>query len=350
MKTIKGPGLFLAQYMGDAAPFNTLDTIATWVASMGYVGVQIPSWDARCMDLKQAAASKVWCDDWAGKLHSKGLVATELSTHLQGQLVAVHPAYDLPLDAFAAPEVRGNPKARTAWAIEQVKLCLRASRNLGCNAMPTFSGALAWPYFYSWPPRPAGLVEEAFAELARRWKPILEVAEECGVDCAFEVHPGEDTHDGVSWERFREACGNHPRVKILYDPSHLVLQHLDYLDFIDIYHEHIRAFHVKDAELVRDGRSGVYGGYQGWADRPGRFRSLGDGKTDFSGIFTRMAKYGYPGWAVVEWECAYKDPIVGASEGAAFVKHHIIKVTEKSFDDFAGGSDARTNRRILGLD
>ncbi|MSR74279.1 MAG: sugar phosphate isomerase/epimerase [Planctomycetes bacterium] len=350
MKTIKGPGLFLAQYMGDQAPFNTLDTIAGWAASLGYCGVQIPTWDARCMDLKQAAQSKAWCDDYAGKLAAKGLAVTELSTHLQGQLVAVHPAYDELCDGFAAPEVRGNPKARAAWAAEQVKLCLRASRNLGCTAMATFSGALAWPYFYSWPPRPAGLVEEAFAELARRWKPILEVAEECGVDCAFEVHPGEDTHDGVSWERFRDACGQHPRVKILYDPSHLVLQHIDYLEFIDIYHEHIRAFHVKDAELVRDGRSGVYGGYQGWADKPGRFRSLGDGKTDFSGIFTRLAKHGYPGWAVVEWECAYKDPLVGAAEGATFVKRHIIKVTERSFDDFAGGADARLNRRVLGLD
>lgn len=349
MKTIRGPGLFLAQYMGDAAPYNTLDSIAAWAASLGYVGVQIPSWDARCLDLRKAAESRSYCEDFAAKLHKHGLVATELSTHLQGQLVAVHPAYDIALDGFAAPEVRGNPKARTAWAIEQVKLCLRASQHLGCTAMPTFSGALAWPYFYSWPPRPPGLVEEAFAELGRRWKPILAVAEECGVDCAFEVHPGEDTHDGVSWERFREACGQHARVKMLYDPSHLVLQHLDYLEYIDIYHEHIRAFHVKDAELVRDGRSGVYGGYQGWTDRPGRFRSLGDGSTDFHGIFTRLARHGYPGWAVVEWECAYKDPAVGAAEGAEFVRRHIIQVTAKAFDDFAAGADTATNRRMLGL-
>lgn len=350
MKTIKGPGLFLAQFMGDAPPFNTLDSAAKWAASLGYVGVQIPTWDARCFDLERAAASKGWCDEWKGRIGAHGLAVTELSTHLQGQLVAVHPAYDELFDAFAAPSVRGNPKARTAWAVEQVKLCLRASRNLGCTAMPTFSGALAWPFFYSWPPRPPGLIEEAFAELGRRWKPILEVAEECGVDCAFEVHPGEDTHDGVTWERFREACGKHPRVKILYDPSHFVLQHLDYLEYIDIYHEHISAFHVKDAELLRDGRSGVYGGYQNWADRPGHFRSLGDGTTDFSGIFTRLAKYGYAGWAVVEWECAFKDPVVGATEGAAFVKKHIIRVTDKAFDDFAGGADKAQVRRVLGLE
>lgn len=349
MRTLRGPGLFLAQYMGDKPPFDRLDSIAAWAASLGYVGVQIPTWDSRCFDLDKAAESQAWCDDYRAKLAKHGLAVTELSTHLQGQLVAVHPAYDELFDAFAAPAVRGNPKERTRWAAEQVKKCLRASQRLGCTAMPTFSGALLWPFFYSWPPRPAGLIEEGFAELARRWAPILEVAKETGVDCAFEVHPGEDTHDGVSFERFLGATKHHERVHMLYDPSHLVLQHLDYLEYIDIYHRHIKAFHVKDAELIRDGRSGVYGGYQGWADRPGHFRSLGDGKTDFVGIFTRLAKYDYSGWAVVEWECAYKDPEVGAREGAAFVKKHIVPVTAKAFDDFAGGADTAANRRILGI-
>jgi sugar phosphate isomerase/epimerase len=350
MRTIRGPGLFLAQFLGDRPPFDTLDAISAWASGLGYAGVQVPTWDARCFDLRRAAESRSWCDDWRARLHAHGLEATELSTHLQGQLVAVHPAYDDLFDAFADPRVRGDPRARTAWAVEQVQLALRASRNLGCTAMPTFSGALLWPYVYPWPPRPAGLVEEGFRELARRWAPILAVAEEAGVDCAFEIHPGEDTHDGASWERFLEATGAHERVKILYDPSHFVLQGLDYLEFLDLYHPHIRAFHVKDAELVRDGRSGVYGGYQAWADRPGRFRSLGDGSTDFAGIFTRLAKHDYPGWAVVEWECAFKDPEVGAREGAEFVKRHIIQVTGKAFDDFAGGADAARNRRILGLE
>ncbi|MFQ5653440.1 MAG: sugar phosphate isomerase/epimerase family protein [Planctomycetota bacterium] len=354
MKTIRGPALFLAQYMGDSPPFDSLDAICDWTADLGYIGVQIPTWDGRCMDLATAAESQDYCDEWKGRLARRGLAVTELSTHLQGQLVAVHPAYDLLFDAFAAPEVRGNPTARTEWAVEQVKRCLRASARLGCTAMPTFSGALLWPYFYSWPPRPAGLIEEGFRELARRWKPILEVADEVGVDCAFEVHPGEDLHDGVSFERFLEASGDHPRACLLYDPSHFELQGLDYLQYIDIYHRRIKAFHVKDAELAVDGRSGVYGGYQDWADRPGRFRSPGDGTIDFTGIFTRLAKHGYEGWAVVEWECAYKDAAVGAAEGAEFVRGHIIEVSERSFDDFAaeGGEagDPALNRKVLGLE
>ncbi len=350
MASIQGPALFLAQYMGDEAPYDDLDSITDWCRGLGYTGVQIPTWDGRCIDLAQAAESQSYADEWKGRLVDKGMAVTELSSHLQGQLVAVHPAYDILFDAFAADHVKNNPPARTEWAVEQVRNCLKASERLGLDVMVTFSGALAWPYVYPWPQRPDGLVEEAFAELGKRWRPILDYAEECGVDCAFEIHPGEDTHDGASFERFLENVDNHPRAVINYDPSHFELMALDYVDFIDIYHERIRAFHVKDAELVRSGRSGVYGGYLDWKNRPGRFRSPGDGAIDFNAIFTKLTEHGYDGWAVVEWECAYKDAAVGAAEGAEFVKAHIIEVSERSFDDFAGGSDTSLNRKILGLE
>ena len=350
MKTILGPGIFLAQFAGDAAPFNSLPAIADYMAALGYKGLQIPSWDARLFNLDLAAESQTYCDEIKGMLADKGLEITELSTHLQGQLVAVHPAFDAQFDGFAPAELHGKPKARQEWAVQQVKNAAVASRRLGLTAHATFSGALAWPYFYPWPARPAGLVEDAFAELAKRWKPILDVFEDNGVDAAYEIHPGEDLHDGVTFERFLEAVGNHPRANILYDPSHFVLQCLDYLSFIDIYHERIKCFHVKDAEFRPSGRSGVYGGYQGWVDRPGRFRSLGDGQVDFGGIFSKMAANDFAGWAVLEWECALKHPEVGAAEGAPFIDRHIIKVTEHAFDDFAaGGADRALNRRIMGI-
>lgn len=350
MKTIKGPAIFLAQFAGDAAPFNSLDSIAQWAAGHGYKGIQIPSWDARLFDLVKAADSQDYCDEVKGIAAAHGLAITELSTHLQGQLVAVHPAYDAQFDAFAAPHVRGNPAARQQWAVEQVQMAAVASRRMGLNAHATFSGALAWPYVYPWPQRPAGLIEDAFEELARRWKPILDVFEDNGVDAAFELHPGEDLHDGVTFERFLDRVGGHARANILYDPSHFVLQQLDYLDFIDIYHDRIKCFHVKDAEFRPTGRAGVYGGYQGWVDRPGRFRSLGDGQVDFPAIFSKMAQYDFAGWAVLEWECALKHPEAGAAEGAPFIARHIIDVTEHAFDDFAsGGADRDLNRRLMGF-
>ncbi len=350
MRTIRGPAIFLAQFAGDRAPFDTLDGIAEWAAGLGYKGIQIPTWDARLFDLEKAAASTGYCDEVKERLARRNIEITELSTHLQGQLVAVHPAYDALFDGFAAPEVRGDPAKRQPWAVEQVRLAARASRNLGLRAAVTFSGALAWPYVYPWPQRPARLVEAAFEELGQRWRPILDAYEENGIDLCFEIHPGEDLHDGVTFERFLAAVGGHARASILYDPSHFMLQHLDYLAFLDIYHERIKAVHIKDAELRYDGRSGVYGGYQGWVERPGRFRSLGDGTVNFAGVFSKLAEHDYDGWAVLEWECALKHPEDGAREGAAFIRDHIIRVADRTFDDFAAsGAEESLNRSLLGL-
>jgi len=350
MKTIKGPALFLAQFASDEAPFNSWDTITKWAADCGYAGVQVPSWDDRLIDLEKAAASKDYCDEFKGVAADNGIAVTELSTHLQGQLVAVHPAYDIAFDGFADESVRGDPAARQAWAVDQVTKALTASRNMGIGAIASFSGALAWPYLYPWPQRPAGLVETAFDELAARWRPILDHAEECGVDICYEIHPGEDLHDGVTFEMFLERLDGHARCNMLYDPSHYVLQCLDYLDHIEIYHERIRMFHVKDAEFNPTGRQGVYSGFQNWVDRAGRFRSLGDGQVDFKGIFSRLTAHDFDGWAVVEWECCLKHPEDGAREGAKFVRDHIIRVTEKAFDDFAdSGADDAANRRMLGI-
>jgi len=350
MKTIKGPGIFLAQFAADAAPFNSLPTMAQWAASLGYKAIQIPSWDARLFDLLTAAESKTYCDEVVGIAHEYGLEISELSTHLQGQLIASHPAFNAQFDDFAPAGVRGNEPARRKWAEDQLLAAAKASQNLGLTAHATFSGALAWPFFYPWPQRPKGLIEEAFAELAKRWLPILNAFDEAGVDACYELHPGEDLHDGVTFERFLKAAGNHPRARILYDPSHFILQQLDYLQFIDIYHPWIRAFHVKDAEYRPNGRSGVYAGYQDWIDRPGRFRSLGDGQVDFGAVFSKFAQYDYPGWAVLEWEDCIKNSEDGAKEGAIFIEKHIIRVSDRAFDDFAGAAtDAAFNRRLLGL-
>jgi sugar phosphate isomerase/epimerase len=350
MKTIKGPGIFLAQYASDEKPFNSLGGMVDWAAEVGFTGVQIPTWDRRLFDLKLAAESQSYCDEVLGVVGKAGLQVTELATHLQGQLMATHPAYEAMFADFAPRELAQNPSGRQAWAVQQMLWAAKASQRLGLKAHATFSGALAWPFVYPWPQRPAGLIDEAFAELGRRWLPILDAFDEAGVDVCYELHPCEDLHDGATFERFLKAVGEHRRANILYDPSHMILQQMDYLEFLDLYHERVRAFHVKDAEFLPSGRSGVYGGYQDWINRPGRFRSLGDGQVDFRSIFSKMAQYDYPGWAVLEWECCLKHPEAGATEGAKYIREHIIRVTDRAFDDFAdGGSDEKKNRRILGL-
>jgi sugar phosphate isomerase/epimerase len=347
---MKGPAIFLAQFAGDAPPFDSLAGMAQWAGALGYRGIQVPTLGPQFIDLALAASSDTYCDDLKGALAQHGVEISELSTHLQGQLVAVHPSYDRLYDGFAPPQVRNNSAARTAWATEQLLLAARASQRLGLQAHATFSGALLWPFMYPWPQRPPGLVDDGFAELARRWLPILNAFDAAGVDVCFELHPGEDLHDGATFERFLDGVGQHARANILFDPSHLLLQHMDYLAFIDIYHERIKAFHVKDAEFLKSGRSGVYGGYQGWLERPGRFRSPGDGQIDFKALFSRLVQYDYNGWAVLEWECCLKNAEDGAREGAPFIREHMIRRPQRAFDDFAvvqGGPDL--NRAILGL-
>ena len=350
MTTIKGPGIFLAQFAGEEAPFNNLKSICLWAEATGFKGVQIPTLDTRFIDLQKAAESKTYAEEIKGIVNDCGLEITELSTHMQGQMVAVNPAFDAMWDGFAPARVRGNNAARTEWAVQQVKYAAKASQNLGLNAHATFSGSLLWHLFHPWPQRPAGLVEEGFKELGRRWLPILNYFDECGVDVCYEIHPGEDLFDGITYEMFLKEVNNHPRACLLYDPSHFVLQQLDYLQYIDFYHERIKAFHVKDAEFNATGKQGTFGGYQSWLNRAGRYRSPGDGQVNFKSIFSKLAQYNYKGWAVMEWECCLKNAEDGATEGSEFIRNHIIRITEKAFDDFAGSSrDEKMNRNLLGL-
>ena len=350
MTTIQGPAIFLAQFLDDKPPFNSLKSICEWAAKLGYKGVQIPTWDPRLIDLQKAAESKTYAEEIQGIVREQGMEITELSTHLQGQLVAVHPAYDLLFDAFAPDNLKNNPAGRTDWAVQQLKYAAKASQHLGLKAHATFSGSLLWHTFHPWPQRPEGLVDAGFTELGKRWTPILNYFDEHGVDVCYEIHPGEDLFDGVTYEMFLEKVNQHPRACLLYDPSHFVLQCLDYLQYIDHYHERIKAFHVKDAEFNATGKQGTFGGYQSWLNRAGRYRSPGDGQVDFKSIFSKLAQYNFKGWAVLEWECCIKHPEDGAREGVAFIQDHIIRVTEKAFDDFAGlEADEKMNKAILGL-
>ena len=348
MRKIKGPGIFLAQFLRDEQPYNSLENIGKLVANLGYKGVQIPTWDSRVIDLDKAAESKAYCDDLKGKLKDTGLEITELSAHLQGQVLAIHPAYEIAFQPFYPQGLKD--KERAEWATGELKKAVMASVNLGLSSVPVLSGGFAWHMIYPWPQRPKGLIDEAFKELHKRWKPVLDLAKENGIAISYELHPGSDIFDGATFEMFLDVSDNHPAACLCYDPSHFLLQQLDYLEFIQLYGERIKSFHVKDAEFRPSGRVGVYGGYQSWAKRAGRFRSLGDGQVDFTRVFTLLTEVGYAGWAVLEWECCVKSPEQGAREGASFIADHIIEATEVAFDDFAGGkTDVERNRKILGL-
>ena len=348
MPKMKGPAIFLAQFMRDEEPYNNINNIGRWAADLGYKGVQIPGWDPRAIDLDKAAESKTYCDDYRGLLEEMGLEPTEVTGYLAGQVLAVHPAYEIMFEAFHPPGLKGNE--RTEWATGELKKCIYASVNMGTSVIPVLSGGFAWHTIYPWPQRPDGIIQEAFKELARRWRPLLDLAHDNGTVLAYELHPGSDVYDGATYEMFLDYTDNHDAACLNYDPSHFLLQQLDYLEFIRLYGERIKGFHVKDAEFRPSGRVGVYGGYQSWVGRAGRFRSLGDGQVDFTRVFTLLTEAGYTSWAVLEWECCIKSPEQGAAEAAPFISRHIIETTEVAFDDFAGGHpDLARNREILGL-
>lgn len=346
--SIKGPAIFLAQFLGDTPPFNTLDAITTWVADLGYKGVQIPVWDERAIDLDVAATSQVYCDEYKGKLKDKGLEVVELAAYLQGQCMAMHPAYEKLFQAFYPKGL--NDESRLKWAQGELKKTIDASSRMGTTNISSLSGSLAWPYIYPWPQRSDGLIDEAFDELKNRWLPVLDYAAERGVTIGYELHPGSDLFDGATYQRFLEITNGHSSACITYDPSHFLLQQSDYLGFIKVFADRITAFHVKDAEFNPTAYSGVYGSYANWSDRAGRFRSIGDGQVDFKKIFSLLSEAGYDGWAILEWECCVKSPEQGAKEAVEIIESLLIEKTQKAFDDFAKSETTRQlNREILGL-
>ncbi len=323
--------------------------ISQWVAGLGYKGIQIPSWDKRVIDLEEAAESKNYCEEIKGKLKELNIEVVELAAYLQGQVLVVHPAYETMFGGFY-PKGLGKQE-RIAWAKQQLMDTVKASANFGTGNISVLSGGLAWHTMYPWPQRPEGIIDEAFLELSRLWQPVLDYAAENGITIGYELHPGSDLFDGATYEMFLDKVDGHPAACITYDPSHFILQQLNYIEFIKLYHDRIKLFHVKDAEFNPDGRTGVYGGYQSWINRAGRFRSVGDGQVDFKRIFSLLTEKGYDGWAVLEWECCIKSPEQGAEEAAPFISNHIIEATQVAFDDFAGGeSNCKLNRQILGLD
>lgn len=349
MKNIKGPGIFLAQFLRDGAPYNDIESISKWAASLGYKGLQIPTWDTRVFDLNAAAKSKDYCEQYKGVLHENGLEMIELASYLQGQVMAIHPAYEMLCQSFYPAGLKD--KERVQWATQELQKTTRASKHFGTATISVLSGGLAWPYMYPWPQRSDELIDEAFNELAKRWLPLLDFAYDHGVTFGFELHPGSDLCDGASFLRFLDKVGGHPAACLTYDPSHLLLQQLDYIDFIKIFADRIKAFHVKDAEFNPSGLVGVYGGYNEWAKRGGRFRSPGDGQIDFKRIFTLLTELGYGGWAILEWECFVKSPEQGAKEGAEFIDRHLVDVAQYAFDDFsAGRMDRGAYRQVLGLE
>ena len=323
MKTIKGPAIFLAQFAGDAAPLTTCRHCRLG-AGLGYKGVQIPTWDGRLFDLKLAAESKTYCDEVKGTLAKHGCSSPSFPRICRASWSRCIPPTMRCSTASRRPRSAATDSA-PAMGGRTIAACGQGIANLGLTAHATFSGALAWPYHLSLAAAPAGLVETAFDELARRWLPILNAFDEAGVDVCYEIHPGEDLHDGVTFEMFLERVNNHPRAATCcMIPAISCCSSSTILQFIDIYHERIKMFHVKDAEFNPTGRQGVYRGYQPWMDAPGASARWATARWISAASSPSSTQYGFDGWAVLEWECCIKERRAGRAPKAPIHRgsHH----------------------------
>jgi sugar phosphate isomerase/epimerase len=344
---IKGPGILSAQFMTKEPPRDNLENFSTWAADLGFKGLQLMP-EPQVIDLDKGAVSKTYCDEWAGKLKAKGLICTDFHAAIFSQMLAFNPAYETLFEGFHPKGLKG--KELTDWATNGLKKLIKTAANLGISGFPVLSGGLAWIMVYPWPQRPAGIIETAFKELARRWLPILDYAQENGVTINYELHPCCDLFDGATFDMFLEQVKDHPAACLTYDPSHFILQQLDLYEFIKIYGSRIKGFHVKDGEFIPSGKQGVYSGLQPWATRAGRFRTVGDGQVDFKRVFSLLTEVGFDGWAILEWEDPVRSPEQAAKRSVKFIEDHIIETADYAFDNFLdGGADISAHNKILGI-
>lgn len=298
---------------------------------MGYEGLEIACWGNH-LDPKKAATDPEYCRQIKATLDKYGLKCEALAAHIIGQCVG---DYDDPrLDNFVPPALAGKKDEIRAWAIETMKYCAIAAKNLGAGVVTGFTGSPIWKYFYSFPQTSEEMIAAGYQEIYSLWSPILDVFKENGIKFALEEHPGEIAFDYYSMKRLLEVMSDRPEFGINFDPSHLIWQgikpELFLRDFIDrVYH-----VHMKDAAVTLDGRSGLLCSHIDFGDarRGWNFRSLGHGDVNFEEIIRALNDGDYQGPLSVEWEDSGMERVYGATEACAFVKKVDFQPSNVKFD------------------
>lgn len=313
-----------------------LEVLARKAAAWGYDGLELACWGDH-LDVARAAKDKKYAKSRVELLKKYGLKVWSISNHLAGQLVC-DLNNDGRSDMFAPPSCKGNPRAQRRWAIQAMKDTARAAKNMGVKVVCGFTGSSIWHLIYSFPPVSEKMVEDGFKDFARRWNPILDVFDKCGVTFALEVHPTEIAYDLVTARRALEAVGKRKAFGFNFDPSHLHWQMVDPVKFIQAFPGRIYHVHMKDAALQLDGESGILGSNLNFGT-PGRgwdFRSLGRGGVDFEEIVRTLNAINYDGPLSVEWEDAMMDREHGAAEACQFVKDLDFPKSDRVFDESFG--------------
>jgi sugar phosphate isomerase/epimerase len=208
-----------------------------------------------------------------------------------------------------------------------------------------FTGSSIWHLWYSFPPVPPKAIDDGFRLFADRFNPILDVFRECGVKFGLEVHPTEIAFDLATAERALQALDHRPEFGFNFDPSHLIWQGIDPVEFIRRFPDRIFHVHLKDARVTRDGRSGILGGHLNFGDprRGWNFRSPGRGDVNFEEILRALNDAGYDGPLSIEWEDNGMEREHGARDALQFVRKIDIQPSRVAFDAALekGGSTGR---------
>ena len=310
-----------------------LETLAKKAAEFGYQGLELACWGDH-FEVDKALEDPNYCSDKRALLEKYDLECHAISNHLAGQ--AVCDVIDERHQSILPPRVWGDGKPQdvNARAVEEMKLTARAAQKFGVSVVNGFTGSSIWPLLYSFPPVPESMVEEGFQFFAEQWNPILDVFDECGVRFALEVHPTEIAFDIYTAQRSLEVLNHREAYGFNFDPSHLLWQGVDPVEFLRAFPDRIYHCHIKDAIVTLDGRTGILASHLNFGDprRGWDFRSPGRGGVNFEEIIRALNVLGYQGPLSVEWEDSGMEREHGAREAAEFVKRLDFAPSNVAFD------------------
>lgn len=310
-----------------------LETLCQKAADFGYRGLELACWGDH-FEVDRALDDPNYVVQKRALLDRYDLECHAISNHLAGQ--GVCDRIDERHQSILPPRVWGDgvPEAVNARCALEMKNTARAAQRFGVKVVNGFTGSSIWHLLYSFPPVPESMVEEGFAFFAEQWNPILDVFDECGVRFALEVHPTEIAFDLYTAQRAIEALGGREAFGFNFDPSHLLWQGVDPVEFLRAFPDRIYHCHVKDAIVTLGGRSGILASHLNFGDprRGWDFRSPGRGGVNFEEIIRALNTLGYQGPLSVEWEDSGMDRDHGAREACEFVKRLDFAPSNRAFD------------------
>jgi sugar phosphate isomerase/epimerase len=310
-----------------------IEQMARMTKDFGYDGIELACWGDH-FEVQRALKEPDYCAAKRDLLARHGLQCHAISAHLVGQAICdpIDQRHKSILPGYIWGD--GDPAGVTRRAIEELKDTARAAKKFGVSVVNGFTGSSIWHLNYSFPPVPQSMIDDGYRLFAERFHPILDVFGECGIRFALEVHPTEIAFDLYSAQVALDAVGHREEFGFNFDPSHLIWQGVDPVEFLRAFPDRIYHVHIKDATTRLNGKSGILSSHLNFGDprRGWDFRSPGRGSVNFEEIIRTLNDIGYKGPLSVEWEDSGMDREFGAREAAGFVRRIDFSPSNRAFD------------------